>query len=102
MIGTPYVRDGLLQVQTLIDPRLLPDTFIKIVSAHDPALNGKYIIRKTKTIGSNWGGQWTTSIEAVVLGKPSIHYMRESKDGKKTDKIPDWKDDDGQLWNGPD
>ncbi len=80
MIGTPRLRSGVLDVRVLITPTLLPDTFIRVTSIQEPSLNGIYIIRKINTRGDTWSGDWTTNIEAVILGTPSVFYVKEYLD----------------------
>jgi len=66
LIGSPTATKKGINARSLLNPALRPGRFVALISA---AYQGFYKIDKVDHIGDTHGGDWTSVIEAVPVGR---------------------------------
>ncbi len=65
LIGSPEPgEDGIVRVQAILQPNLLPGTRIQVDSKE---VTGVYRIEKTVFVGDTWGDDWSADLECKPL-----------------------------------
>jgi len=77
MIGVPSFNNDLLSFKSLLNPKVIPNALIKMVS-ENVALNGFYKINLAKYEGDTHENKWNINCEAFKVGNISQAYPASS------------------------
>ena len=81
LINEPRVQGNIVIAEALVNPTLIPNTFVELRSFDNPKVTGNYKILKGTFKGDTWQSGWSVLLELERLGVPSLFNLSDRVGG---------------------